>query len=351
MSNRQFSVVIPVRNGENYIRSTLESVLNQTYQNFNIQILENCSEDKTVEIINAYHDPRIQIFPAAAPLSIEDNWLRILDLELSEFMTLLSHDDLLYPEYLQEIADLILAEPNASLYSTHFHLINSEGAIIRACQPIPYKETANDFLTNVHLSRREFCGSGFVARSADYKYIGGFPSLPGLLFADAMCWYRLAHLAYKVSSPKYLYAFRLHSQSASHSSNLVEFYKACQEYLSTISDSDYGALAQNRNLAHRYVKRFFNYRHHRVLLSLISSPVSQRLVDYQSAKKQLRDIAGDDPLFAIADLEARIFEFVTRLHNPLLRLPLRVMVKVFYKFQMKTLYLRMKFRLLFSQLA
>lgn len=346
-----FSVVIPVRNGENFIQSTLDSVLNQTYQNFNICILENCSEDNTVAIIESAHDPRIQIFPAAKPLGIEDNWRRILDLDLNEFMLILSHDDPLYPDYLQEIVGLIQAEPQASLYSTHFHLINTEGTVIRACQSIPYKESADDFLTAVHRAKREFCGSGFVMRFADYQRVGGFPALPRLLYADAICWYKLAHLSYKVCSPKTLYAFRLHPQSASHNSDLRDFYKACQEYLQTLSQSDYGAAPQNLRLARRYVRNFFNNRHHQVLMSLISSPDPQRLENYRATRKQLQTMSQESALFPIDDLEARIILLAIQAQSPLLQSLLRGMVKALYKAQLKMLYWRMKIRLLTARSA
>lgn len=55
------SVVMPVHNGEKFLCEAIESVLNQTYKNFELLIIENCSTDKSLEVIKSYDDPRIRI--------------------------------------------------------------------------------------------------------------------------------------------------------------------------------------------------------------------------------------------------------------------------------------------------
>ena len=74
----RFSVILPVRNGGNYIKVCVASILAQTYPEFNLVILENCSTDGTPEWLTTLTDPRISVIPAEKPLSIEDNWARIL---------------------------------------------------------------------------------------------------------------------------------------------------------------------------------------------------------------------------------------------------------------------------------
>ena len=78
----KFSIVLPVRNGAEYIGNTITSVISQTYTNFELIILENCSDDGTQVIINSFDDPRIRVCLSSSPLSIEVNWRRILDLDL-----------------------------------------------------------------------------------------------------------------------------------------------------------------------------------------------------------------------------------------------------------------------------
>lgn len=55
------SVVMPVHNGENYLLEAIESVLNQTYTNFEFLIIESCSKDSTLAIVKSYNDSRIRL--------------------------------------------------------------------------------------------------------------------------------------------------------------------------------------------------------------------------------------------------------------------------------------------------
>jgi glycosyltransferase involved in cell wall biosynthesis len=57
-----FSIIIPTYNVENIINSTLNSILNQTFNNYEILIIDNLSSDKTLEIASSYNDKRIKIF-------------------------------------------------------------------------------------------------------------------------------------------------------------------------------------------------------------------------------------------------------------------------------------------------
>ncbi len=328
MTRPEFSVVMPVRNGEAYIASAIESVLGQTYPEFNILILESCSDDKTLSIIESYRDSRIAVFPTPAPIPIEANWARILNLDLSEYMTILGQDDLLYPDFLTEIARLIAADPDASLYHTHFDFIDPAGKLIRPCKPAPYRETADDFLRGLHRSQQDSRATGYVMRSADYKRVGGFPGFPSLMYADDMTWYRLAAVSYKVCSPRSLFAFRVHEHSASHVVNLYRLYEASKQYLDNLRRSDYFKSADNAAAAHQYVRTTFHGQYHRALVGLMASDDPQRLREYGEVKRRLLAEAKKDHLFSVYDLPSRLYEIVARLPYPLRVLPHRVILGV-----------------------
>ena len=57
----QFSVVIPLYNKEEYVAQTLKSVVGQTYQNFEVVIVNDCSSDNSVDVVKAIDDRRIKI--------------------------------------------------------------------------------------------------------------------------------------------------------------------------------------------------------------------------------------------------------------------------------------------------
>ena len=143
-----FSIILPVRNGGEYVKYCVNSILVQSICDFNLHILDNCSEDGTLEWITALKDPRIIVYASQKPLTIEENWGRIVAIPKNQFMTLIGHDDLLEPDYLQIITELIKKFPDASLYQTHFRYIDNKGKIIRNCKPMNEVQTASEFLNS-----------------------------------------------------------------------------------------------------------------------------------------------------------------------------------------------------------
>ncbi len=88
------SVIMPTYNGEKYIAETLESILNQTYTNLEIIIVDDCSTDKTVEVIKSYNDTRIKLYINKTNLGIGDNSNKALSLATGEFIMMQDHDDI-----------------------------------------------------------------------------------------------------------------------------------------------------------------------------------------------------------------------------------------------------------------
>jgi len=189
----------------------VKSILAQTFGDFNLIILDNCSTDDTPIWLNTLNDSRIRVIGSPIPLSIEENWARISTIDKDEFITLIGHDDLLNPNYLETIHDLILQEPAASLYTTHFEYIDSDGHTMRKCKPMHYRQTACEFLQAYMHRTIDSTGTGYVMRSKDFDAAGGMdPSYKNLIFADIALWLSLTHNSYKVTSPAYAFKYRVH---------------------------------------------------------------------------------------------------------------------------------------------
>ena len=101
------SVVTPCYNGEKYLRAAAESVLRQSYTNFEYIIVNNASTDKSGEIAEqiAASDPRVRVVHHTTLLPIMNNWNSAVQSisEQSAFVTLLCADDTLYPEFLERM--------------------------------------------------------------------------------------------------------------------------------------------------------------------------------------------------------------------------------------------------------
>jgi len=231
----KFSIVIPVRNGGEYFKSCVKSILSQTVSDFNLEILDNCSEDDTVEWLESINDKRIRIYLSDKPLRIEDNWKRIVSIPKNEFMTFFGHDDLLDSNYLATMDQLIKKHPSASVYQVHFRYIDSEGKVIRSCKPMDEIQTAPECLAFFFNNMYEL-SIGHVVRSKDYDIIGGIPSYPNLLFADLELWIKLIENNYKATAMEECCSYRIHLASTTKSSSTLSYYYAFNRLLNFFSD-------------------------------------------------------------------------------------------------------------------
>lgn len=226
----KYSIILPVRNGGEYVKECVNSILSQTLNTFNLHVLDNCSTDGTLEWIRSLNDDRIKIFPSAKSLTIEENWKRAAGISKNEYLTLIGHDDLLANNYLQVMDKLIAKHPNASLYQTHFSYIDSDGKKIRDCKPMQEVETAKDFLISLLTNSMDTRGTGFLMRSKDYDDLGGIPLYPNLLFADYELWLNLTRKSYKATASQNCFSFRLHYSTTSISPD-IKLQQAFEQFI------------------------------------------------------------------------------------------------------------------------
>jgi glycosyltransferase involved in cell wall biosynthesis len=269
----KYSIILPVRNGGEYVKECVRSILAQTIPHFNLHVLDNASTDGTPEWIQSLADSRIVIYPSGKSLTIEENWTRISSIPKNEFITLIGHDDLLHPHYLEEMERLIGIHPKASLYQTHFRFIDSSGGFLRNCLPMDEVQYAHEFLAAHMCHTMDSMGTGYMMRSADYDRVGGMPDLPNLIFADYILWIMLSRISYKATSVRECFSYRIH-QSVSKTTKGEEYIHAFEKYVhflaSTKTDDPfrevigrYGTsflLYYCQSLAHRLLKTSRNNR-------------------------------------------------------------------------------------------
>ena len=230
MGRHKYTIALPVRNGGHYLKDCVASILAQTQPDFDLVILDNASTDGTAQWLASLGDSRVSIVPSASPLTIEENWARVLGISKNPYLTIIGHDDLLDPDFLATMDRLIEQHPDASLYQTHFRLIDGSGGLVRPCRPMPARESAAEYLAARLLSRRDSFGTGYVMRSVDYERVGGIPPFHRLLFADDALWISLMLPAWKDTHPEMCFSYRLHARSASGSAAMIDLIVSAQAY-------------------------------------------------------------------------------------------------------------------------
>ncbi len=231
----RYSIILPVRNGGHYVKECVNSILSQTYTDFNLHVLDNCSTDGTTDYIKSIIDERVKIFPAEKPLSIEENWARITFIHKNEYITLIGHDDVLDPNYLQVMEGLVSDHPDASLYQAHFRYINAAGGVIRKCKAMTNRLSEREFMAFFLCNMIDSMGTGFMMRSIDYDRVGGIPLYPNLLFADFALWISLIKKSYMAIAFEETFSFRLH-QSTTTTSSDIKFQDAFKTFVQFLSE-------------------------------------------------------------------------------------------------------------------
>lgn len=288
----KFSVILPVRNGGTYVKQCVHSVLSQSYSDFELLILDNCSSDGTLEWIRQLNNSSIRVFPSDTPLDICGNWGRIVHTAKGEFITLIGHDDLLLPHYLETMNRLIEQHPKASLYQAHFDYIDAQGRKVRACQPMDAVLKPEVFVNGQLTQTLDSMGTGYMMRSADYDRLGGIPmQYPNLIFADYELWVRLCGIAYLAVTPETCFQYRLH-QSVSRVTNGEDYQKAYFLYLrfleSYMQTHEQVQRAFNEN-GMAYMEYFCESLSHRIL----KTPASRRGINVKQFIQQCRQVAKE----------------------------------------------------------
>ena len=115
------SVCIPTYNGAKYIAQTIESILNQTFTDFEVIVSDDGSSDETLEIVGSFNDPRIVRIDRLSKVGAEANWNNAVATASASLVKLVCQDDLLYPQCLEVEVQTMSKSENQDV-SFCFHL-------------------------------------------------------------------------------------------------------------------------------------------------------------------------------------------------------------------------------------
>ncbi len=129
MSRPKLSIGVPVYNGQRYLEQALNSLMGQTFTDFELIISDNASTDNTDDICKAFaqRDPRIRYHRNASNIGANPNFNRTLELATGEYFKWAAHDDICLPTYLEKCIAALEADPTASLAHTRTAIINKDG--------------------------------------------------------------------------------------------------------------------------------------------------------------------------------------------------------------------------------
>lgn len=138
------SIITPSYNSSRFVAQTIESVLKQTYGNWELLITDDCSQDETVEIIRSFadRDSRIRLFPLKKNVGAAEARNNSLAHARGRYIAFLDSDDLWYPEKLERQL-VFMREKGCAFSVTYYDTITEEGSplgrIVRAPRRFGYR--------------------------------------------------------------------------------------------------------------------------------------------------------------------------------------------------------------------
>ena len=121
------SVCIPAYNNAGYIRETIDSILNQTYHNIELVVVDDNSKDNTLDVIRSVKDSRVKVYHNEENLGMVGNWNKCLSLTSGEYIKLICADDMLDQNAIEIEARAMQQHPTVNLVESDTRLVDING--------------------------------------------------------------------------------------------------------------------------------------------------------------------------------------------------------------------------------
>jgi len=162
MPSLKVSVVIPAYNGGPYIGETIRSVLNQTYRNLELIVVDDASQDDTVDVVQQFSDPRLTLLRRPKNHGSDPARKLALGVSSGDLIAFLDQDDLFHPRKLEEQVAFLASHPDIGLTYNPFYLVGPFSNQIHTIFRPPANVGLQDVLVgfpippSVHVVRREW---------------------------------------------------------------------------------------------------------------------------------------------------------------------------------------------------
>ncbi len=223
MSNNEalVSIVMPAYNCEKYVVEAINSILAQTYRNWELLVLDDGSKDNTLRIIEEFSqkDSRIKALPNGKNMGVSATRNRGIELASGEWIAFLDSDDMWKPEKLEKQFEIVEKEAAEFLF-TGSSYINEEGEAYKEIFEVPEKITYKKLRNQNVIS----CSSVLVKK----KYFEHIKMEKDEMHEDYAVWLRILKTgvtAFGVNEPLLIYRISRNSKSGNKMKTVKMTYK------------------------------------------------------------------------------------------------------------------------------
>lgn len=203
------SVAMPVYNAENYIRKAIDSILNQTYKDFELIVVNDASTDKSAEIILTYNDPRIRYVENTSNMGIAKTRNKCVQLARGKYIAVLDNDDIARHNRLELQVKFLESNKDFGVCGSYYEVINEVGTVVTKMKvPVTDREVRTYLLFD-----NCFCNSTIMIESEllkERKYDEEFDMIEDYYFL-----YEISKFKKLCNLPAYTTQYRVHGQNTS----------------------------------------------------------------------------------------------------------------------------------------
>lgn len=264
--NPLVSVLLPVLDGERYIGEAVESVLSQSFSDWELLIQDNCSDDNTIARAERFNDARVKLARNSHRVSMSANFQIALRRVRGRYVQFFSHDDRMLPSSLETQVSFLETHPAVGFSFSPLYLIEAEGKRLEAsfAWDGQYVNTP-DVCNPIQASLLFYCYgclpgsiSAVMARRNCLEDVGGIDASFQLCF-DWDLWIRLARKSGFGFVKERLVEVRTHAWQGSRNPDLMlcrikEIYRCLDQLESSLPSDLIRTLRWGRK--RRYAKEF-----------------------------------------------------------------------------------------------
>jgi glycosyltransferase involved in cell wall biosynthesis len=203
MADPKITVLMPVYNNEKFLRESVDSILNQTFKDFEFIIINDGSTDRTKKILNAYKDFRIRVIDNDKNIGITRSLNKGLGLAKGEYIARMDGDDISLPERLERQVKFLENNPKVVLLGNWVEIIDGDGNL----RSITRYPTNHCFITWIFLFKTCLAHPTVMYRKKEVLKINGYNSMLSYT-QDYDLWVRLSKIGKIGQIPEVLLKIR-----------------------------------------------------------------------------------------------------------------------------------------------
>lgn len=224
MTSPRVSVLMAVYNGERYLAQAVDSILSQTYTDFEFIIVDDCSTDGTASLLSRYQDSRVRVIRNHQNMRVSRSINQCLPMCRGEYIARMDADDISQPERFATQVTYLDENLDIGVVGCSVDCIDTQGVVIGDQQLALNSGTLMQW--NI-LFNSTFVNSSTMLRRSLLNRVGEYdPSFDPA--EDYELWYRLLQVTNGVNLSTCLHQLRLHSDSLSATKNSTQQHNAAR---------------------------------------------------------------------------------------------------------------------------